>query len=63
MKVEWIPEKKAAEMLDYKPETLRRNVLRGKIQVAITNNGFGRKYKYNKLDIDKLLMDNSTIVR
>ena len=57
----WISETEAAEMMGYKPETFRKYVKSGKLDIAFfTLNG--RKIKYNKVDIDKVMIKNSTLI-
>lgn len=62
--IEWIPESEAARLLDLKPRTLRKYV-KGtkqffpKLNIAMTNVS-GRKYQYNRFDIENLLLQSSS---
>lgn len=67
LKVEWIAEKEAAELIGLRPSTLRRYVKPDTGKHPYTNINFtclnGRNFKYNKYDIEKVFLDNSTIGR
>ena len=58
----WLPENIAAAKLDRKPRTLRTQVKQGKLKIgySVIN---GRKYQYRESDIDKLLRENSNLVK
>jgi hypothetical protein len=58
----WIHEKEAAAMIGYRPRVLRMYVKAGKLDIAYTNIN-GKFFQYNKLDIEKVLLDNSTWIR
>lgn len=60
MTINWIPEKKAAEMLNYKPETLRRYAKDGRLKINFTARN-QRRYQYSKQDIEKELLQHSTL--
>lgn len=57
----FIPEVEAAKMLNYAPRTLRERAKHGDLRIAYTCIN-RRKYQYNRLDIEKVLMDNSNIL-
>jgi predicted site-specific integrase-resolvase len=57
----WLHEKQAAEKIGYKPETLRKYVKKGRLNVAFTNLN-GRRFQYCEEDLDKLLLENSTYI-
>jgi hypothetical protein len=59
---EWLDENAAAKYLGFHPRVLREYVKKGKLNIAYTNIN-GRKFKYEKGDIDKLLLDNSTYIK
>jgi predicted site-specific integrase-resolvase len=61
-KIVWIKEQEAAEMLGYKPETLRKLVKSGKLNIAFTclNN---RKFLYCKNNIERELLAHSNYVK
>lgn len=56
--IRWIDEQTAAELIGFKPYTLRRYVKSGRLKVIYTHVNM-RRYKYNRLDIEKMLMENS----
>lgn len=57
----WVKEQKAAEMVNRKPRTLRKNVLSGKWNIPATAPN-GRGYMYSKEALEKLLRKNSTLI-
>lgn len=60
-KITWVKEKEAADMLGRRPRTLRALVQTRKLPVNFTHIN-GRTYMYSKEDIEKMLIQNSTIV-
>jgi predicted site-specific integrase-resolvase len=59
--IHWISEKEAADMLGYQPETLRRYVKSGKLDISyspVTD----RKYFYDQKGIEKLINKKAIIV-
>ena len=60
-KADWIKEKEAADLLGYKPETLRKKVKSGQLAIAYSTIT-GRNFFYNRLDIDKLLTAHSNLL-
>lgn len=59
-KVDWISETEAAKLMGYKTATLRRYTASGKLPIAYTRVNY-KTIEYNKLDIDKLKVENSTL--
>lgn len=59
-KITWIPEAEAAKMMNYKPETLRKYAKSGKLTINFTARN-QRRYQYNKNDIEKVLLEHSTM--
>lgn len=57
----WITEDEAAKMLNYRPRTLRQYAKDGSLKINYTTVR-GKKYQYNKSDIEKVLLDASTIM-
>lgn len=55
----WLKEKQAAELLDYKPRTLRRKVKSGELKIPFTHLNH-RKYKYAIKGINQVLNENAT---
>ena len=60
-KPRWINEKEAAEKLGYKPDTLRRYVKSGKLDISFTTVR-GKKFQYDEKGIDKVLNTNAQII-
>lgn len=60
--ITWIPEPDAAKMLQYHPERFRRKVKNRELDIAYTNFK-GRKFQYCLADIERVLIENSTITR
>jgi hypothetical protein len=60
-KHDWIPEEEAAEMTRYRPRTLRRYAKLGVLPINFTARN-QRRYQYSRQDIEKYLMDHSTIL-
>lgn len=60
MKPIWIIEKEAAAKVNRKPKYFRNLVKSGKLDIAWTTIN-GRSYHYNEKDIDRLLMQNSSL--
>lgn len=58
----WIKEDEAAKMMDYAPASLRRRVKDGRLAIAYTSIN-NRKYKYDKTDIQNLLLKHSTFIK
>lgn len=57
----WISEREAADMIGYKPETFRKKVKAAILDIAyFTING--RKYKYCKEDIERVMLEHSTFI-
>lgn len=61
-KPQWINEEEAATLLGYKKETLRKYTKSGKLKIAYSTIA-GRNYKYNKIDIDQLWTQYSTLYK
>ena len=59
-KIDWIKEAEAAEMLNYRPRTLREYAKSGKLPINYTAPR-GKKYQYSKSDIEKVLLEGSTV--
>lgn len=59
---DWINEAAASALLDYKPETLRKLVKAGTLDISWTTVR-GRSYKYDKKDIEKLLLKSATLIQ
>jgi hypothetical protein len=57
----WIGEQEAATMLGYKPLTVRRYVKAGKLPVDYYTRT-KRVYLYDRNDIEKFMLDHSTII-
>jgi hypothetical protein len=57
----WVPEDIAAAMMNYQPYTFRRLVKSGKLDIAYSA-PTGRKYQYNKLDIEKVQLQSSNLM-
>lgn len=62
LRPDWITEEAAALLLDYKPETLRKLVKAGTLDISYTTVR-GRSYKYDKKDIEKLLLKSATLIQ
>lgn len=60
-KPDWMKEAEAASMLGYQPETLRKKVKAGKLNVAFTNLN-NRNWQYDRKDLEKVLLENSTFI-
>lgn len=60
-KINWIGELQAAERLGFSPETLRRYCKSGKLSISFTHVN-GRSFKYSESDIERLLLENATII-
>lgn len=58
----WLSEKEASELLQRKPETLRKNVTKGvwDIKYSAIN---GRRYMYSKVDLEKLIERHSNKIK
>jgi hypothetical protein len=62
LKVEWIPEAKALEMLGIDDrDTLRKHVASGELKIAYTQINQKAKRFYNKFDIEAELLRHSTL--
>ena len=61
-KITWIPEKEAAALVQRKPYTLRRLVKKGAWPIAYTAPN-QRGYQYCLRDIERFLLENSSVVR
>lgn len=59
---DWINEETAAALLEYKPETLRKLVKAGRLDISWTTVR-GRSYKYDRKDIEKLLLKSATLIQ
>jgi predicted site-specific integrase-resolvase len=59
-KIHWIKEEAASEMLGIHYKTLRRYAKSGKYAINYSRLS-GRNYQYNKVDIENLLLENSTV--
>lgn len=57
----WIEEEKMAEQLGLTPKYLREKVRAGRLPVAYTR-ASGKKILYNQADLDKYLMEQSTLI-
>jgi predicted site-specific integrase-resolvase len=57
----WISEEEAAQLLGYKPKTLRKYINLGRITYISYVRLNRRKVSYNKVDIDNHLMQNAVI--
>lgn len=62
LRPDWIKEIEAATMLEYKPVTLRKLVKAGTLDISYTTVR-GRSYKYDKKDIEKLLLKSATLIQ
>lgn len=60
-KINWISEQQAAQKLGYQAETLRRYCKSGKLSISFTHLN-GRNFKYSEQDIERLLIQNATIL-
>lgn len=60
-KPNWISEEEAAQLLGYKPKTLRKYINLGRITNISYVRLNRRKVSYNKVDIDNHLMENAVI--
>lgn len=60
--MQWLSEKAASELLQRKPETIRKNVTKGVWDVRYSAIN-GRKYMYSKADLDKLIERHSCKVK
>jgi predicted site-specific integrase-resolvase len=60
-KLNWLPEKEAAEKLNYQPRTLRRLVKSGTLNISFTSLR-GRNYFYDEVSIEKVLSKTARIV-
>lgn len=56
----WVKEDLAAEMLGYKPRTLRKAVKDGSINIAVTNTN-GRNWQYNRKGILQYKQSRSSL--
>lgn len=61
-KPSWIKEQEAADKLGYNPKVLRRKVKAGGLNIAYTSIN-SRKYQYNEVDIENVLLVNSTFIK
>jgi predicted site-specific integrase-resolvase len=59
-KIDWISETEAAQLMSYKPRTFRRYCKNGKLPINYTRVN-PKTFEYNRLDIEKWKLDNSTI--
>ena len=57
----WISEKEAAELLGYKPYTVRIYVKAGKLPVNYYTRK-GRCYQYDRNDIEAFMLNHSTVL-
>jgi len=57
----WLDEKTAAALIGKAPITLRRQAKVKKLPINWTNVN-GRDFQYSKEDIDKMLMNNSSVL-
>lgn len=58
----WISESEAAQLMGYHPRYLREIVKNGKLEIAYTA-PTGRKYHYNKVDIEKVQLASSNYMQ
>ena len=62
-KVNWIPEEQAMERLGFSDrEVMRRHIRSGELNIAYTQVNQKAKRFYNSIDIDRVLLEKSTIV-
>jgi predicted site-specific integrase-resolvase len=59
---QWIKETEAAEMLGYKPIVLRKYAKSGKLSIAF-HTIKGRKFQYDRTDIENLMLKHSTFLQ
>ena len=65
-KPDWLTESEAAEMLGYKnPRTIRMKILgigayKGKTRLPVRTTPAGKGYRYNYIDVQKLIIKYST---
>lgn len=60
-KVTWIPEAEAAKMANYTRDVFRRYCKSGKLAINFTSIN-NRNFQYCKEDIEKILLEHSSIL-